>query len=211
MLDSARTSLVTLHTLRDFAEPEIRGKLRKHLSLEAVRNKDRMAVEPILKLSEPSVVAMIQDVVAVQTLVPETYRFWKSNMTGMYRKPVDICLSKTGKLMVVTNCNKIGQLLEVRLHSPADVKVLMQNIEDQTSIDYDSQHYICFVAERGIGNVKFHDQGKHVVLKPNTLSKASLVEELQRRNMPHVGIVEVLRKMLDSYLKERAKEKEKEE
>jgi len=54
-LDGELSNLVLIRSLRDNAEDLIRKKLRKLLSLDCVRNKDRMAVEPIICLTRPDV------------------------------------------------------------------------------------------------------------------------------------------------------------
>ena len=48
-----------------------------------VRNKDRMAVEPIVRLTGPTVLNVLEEVTfVVYTVVPEKCRFWKSNQGG---------------------------------------------------------------------------------------------------------------------------------
>ena len=48
-----------------------------------MRNKDRMAVEPIVRLTGPTVLNVLEEVTfVVYTLVPEKRRFWKSNQGG---------------------------------------------------------------------------------------------------------------------------------
>ena len=52
-----------LRSLRDNAEAFIKKRLRKLLSLECVRNKDRMAVEHInICLTRPEVLKVLEDV-----------------------------------------------------------------------------------------------------------------------------------------------------
>ena len=62
-----------LITLRDDSDPENRKLFRKLLKdSEAVRNKDRMAVDPILGLTADSIIRALQNVnLVVHTLVPE--------------------------------------------------------------------------------------------------------------------------------------------
>ena len=54
-LEGAKSSLVLIRTLRDSAGPDMRKKLRKLLTLDCVRNKDRKAVEPIMRLTGASI------------------------------------------------------------------------------------------------------------------------------------------------------------
>ena len=59
------TCLVMMRTLHDYASLEIKKKLNKLLSLENVRNKDRVVVEPILKLSHSEIIQQLQQPEAV--------------------------------------------------------------------------------------------------------------------------------------------------
>ena len=82
-LESAKSNLALIRTLRDCGSLDIRKKLRKLLSLDCVRNKDRMAVEPIVRLTRSAVLDVLKEVnFVVHTVVPEKYRFWKSNQGG---------------------------------------------------------------------------------------------------------------------------------
>ena len=64
-LDGEMSNLVLLRTLRDCNDLTIRNRFRKLLTLECVRNKDRMAVEPIVRLTRTE----------VHTTAPEKYKF----------------------------------------------------------------------------------------------------------------------------------------
>ena len=79
-LSGQMSSLVLIRTLRDSTDSDVRKLLRKMLTLECVRNKDRMAVEPIVRLTRPEVIEVLSKVsLVVHTLVPEKYTFWTSN------------------------------------------------------------------------------------------------------------------------------------
>ena len=68
--------LVLICTLRDSIDSDVRKLLRKMLTLECARNKDRMAVQ----LTRPEVIEVLSKVsLVVHTLVPEKYTFWTSN------------------------------------------------------------------------------------------------------------------------------------
>ena len=76
-LNGQMSNLVLIRTLRDSTDSDVRKLLRKMLTLECVRNKDRMAVEPIVRLTRPEVIEVLSKVsLVVHTLVPEKYRFW---------------------------------------------------------------------------------------------------------------------------------------
>jgi len=68
------SNLVLIRTLRDSTDSDVHKLLRKMLTLECVRNKDRMAVEPRVRLTRPEVIEVFSKVsLAVHTLVPEKY------------------------------------------------------------------------------------------------------------------------------------------
>ena len=64
-LEGAITNFVSIHTLRDSGSVDIRRKLRKCLTLDCVRNKDRMAVESIVHLTRPAVLYVLEEVMFV--------------------------------------------------------------------------------------------------------------------------------------------------
>ena len=63
-LDGELSHLVLLRSLRDNAHMEI----RKKLSLECVRNKDRMPVEPVVRLPQPEVLEVLKQIQFVAEL-----------------------------------------------------------------------------------------------------------------------------------------------
>ena len=84
-LNGQMSNLVLIRTsqFRDPTDSDVRKLLRKMLILECVRNKDRMAVEPIVRLTRPVVREVFSKVsLVVHRLVPEKYRVWTSNQQG---------------------------------------------------------------------------------------------------------------------------------
>ena len=90
-LDSKMSNLVLLRTLRDCNDLTIRNRFRKVLALECIRNKDRMAVEPIVCLARTE----------VHTIVREKYRFWKNNQPGMCPGPIAVSTGPHGTVLVL--------------------------------------------------------------------------------------------------------------
>ena len=89
-------------TLRDSTDSDVRKLLRTMLTLECVRNKDRMAVEPIVRLTRAEVIEVSSKVsLVVHTLVPEKYRFWTSNQQGVCCHPVAICPEPLGSILAL--------------------------------------------------------------------------------------------------------------
>ena len=76
-LEGARSNLVLIRTLRDFGSLYIRGKLKKCLNLDCVRNKDRMAVEPIVCLTKPTVLDVLEEVTIVKSNQGVQASLWK--------------------------------------------------------------------------------------------------------------------------------------
>ena len=74
------SNLILIPILRDSTDSDVRKLLR----LECARNKDRMAVEPIVRLTRHEVIEVLSKVsLVVYTLVPEKYGFWTSNQQGV--------------------------------------------------------------------------------------------------------------------------------
>ena len=99
LLKGQRSNLAILRTLRDDSDPEttkLFGKLLK--DSEAVRNKDRIAVDPILDLTADSFIHAVQNVeLVVHALIPERFKFTEDNKIGAYPHPsqmqeVESCL-----------------------------------------------------------------------------------------------------------------------
>lgn len=206
-LDGELSNLVLLRTLRDNAHMEIRKKLRKLLSLECVRNKDRMAVEPIVRLTRPEVLEVLKQIQFVaHTIVPEKYRFWKSNQTGVCPRPIAITSGPQGTLLVLDYDfeSSTAKLVSVRLHQPADVSVKKEGYKDARDICYNNG--IAFVPERGGGVISFVDFGGCVTVKVDALKKrADVISYLEKYNLPQDGTVPILRERLRKHLTNVAK------
>ena len=127
LLDGQRSNLALLRTLKDSSDPDVRKKLRKLLTLECVRNKDRMAVDVIVLLTRIAVINVLEKVpYVVHTILPEKYRFWKSNTPELYPHPISVTVGPFGKLLVLDYEpeKKDSKLLMLRLHNPVDVSVV---------------------------------------------------------------------------------------
>ena len=79
-------------TLRNSTDPDVRKPQRKMLTLEYVRNKDRMAVELVVRLTRPELVEILNKVsLVVHTLVPERCRYCHS--IAIFPGPLDSVLA----------------------------------------------------------------------------------------------------------------------
>ena len=150
------------------------------LTLECVRNKDRMAVEPIVRLKRPEVIEVLSKVsLVVHTLVPEKYRFWTSNQQGVCCHPVAICPGPVGSILTLDYDFNIScsRMLKIRLHQPADVAEVQNGLK----------------AERGNACIRFEDLYGKVRLNPNSLrSRADLERTLSDYNLSIDGTIPTL-------------------
>ena len=174
----------------------------KMLTLECVRNKDRMAVEPIVRLTRPEVIEVLSKVsLVVHTLVPEKYRFWTSNQQGVCCHPVAICPGPLGSILTLdydfnTSCSR---LLKIRLHQPADVAEVQNGLKDSRDLCF--SRGVAYIAERGNACIRFEDLHRKVRLNPNSLrSRADLERTLSDYNLSIDGTVPTLRKRLSQHL-----------
>ncbi len=157
LLEGQRSNLVLLRTLRDFGVPSIKNVLRKSLTLECFRNKDRTAVEPVIKRTRESIITALEGSDGVvHTILPERYKFWKSNQVGNYPPLIDVCTGKYGHLLVLVHDqgSEVCQLLESRLPYPVDVSVTSSNVKDARSICF-AKPGVAYVVERNTASILF--------------------------------------------------------
>ena len=94
ILNGERGCLSIMQTLRDDRNPAVRKKLRKLLKAEDMQSKDRMAVEPIIRLSNPEVPDTLKEVnKVVHQLIPEKCSVSENNQAGMFPHPIAITCS----------------------------------------------------------------------------------------------------------------------
>ena len=184
---------------------DIRKELRKLLLLDCVRNKDRMAVEPIVCLTRSTVLDVLKEVTfVVHKVVPEKYRFWKSNQDGqssLCKKPIALKRGSQGKILVLDYnfVSHESRLVALRLHQPVDVEMLEGTFKDAR--DFCFSYGVVFVAEPASSSIRFIDIEAKVTVKPGSLkSRTDLLSQLSRFSLPLDGTVPVLRKRLDVQL-----------
>ena len=154
VLREGRSCLAVIQTLRDDNNPDIRKPLRRLLRAEDVQNKDRMAVNPILRLSNESVIDTLREVdFVVHQMVPEKYRFSETNKIGMYPHPVAITFGKQGKLLFI-DVNPLKQtlrLVEADLHNPVRLDVVKSGLPEVRSACYLKEVGAAILCQRDIG------------------------------------------------------------
>ena len=129
-----RSSLATLRMLRNDSDPVVSEKLHKLLTAESVRNKDRMAVEPLLELTNQELLNLLKSMDTVfltLNIVPDRYRISDSNNRGLYSHPFAISPASTRKLAFLIRNSKTNMtdLVQLRLHSSVETAMLHKNIQ----------------------------------------------------------------------------------
>ena len=138
LLKGQRSNLAILRTLRDGSDPETRklfGKLLKDSG--AVRNKDRIAVDPILDLTADSFSHAVPNVeLVVHALIPERFKFTEDNKVGAYPHPVAISNAGGGILFMLdfSPLNNQSKLFKLQLHNPVRVTVVREKLPSAKSL-----------------------------------------------------------------------------
>ena len=93
---------------------------------------------------------MLEDVkFVVHTILPEQYRFWKSNQRGVCPRPIAVSNGPTDSIPSL-DCNfetGLSKLLTIRLYQPADVSVVRDGLKDARNLGFIDG--IAFLCERG--------------------------------------------------------------
>ena len=173
LLDEERACLSMSHTIRD-SDPE----LKKVLPRDSVLNKDRMDINCILHLSKEAVLARLRTVDrVVHSVLPDSYKISDTNKVGLYPHPVAICPGEQGKLLVLDYAplKNLTRLLEVRLHVPADVKVVEECHGAAKSLAYcDGIAYVSCPS-----GIQLFSLTKKPTLQPKGLKKVELTEQFR--------------------------------
>ena len=194
LLRNERACLSMLNTIR-CADPY----LKKILPRDSVLNKDRMDVDCVLHLAKGNVLSHLESIDrVVHSIVPDSYKISETNKVGMYPHPIAVCIGEHGKILVLDYApmKNTSRLLEVRLHVPADVKILGQYLGATTMVYLGGIAYVC--QPSGIQTVSI---SKTTKLQVKKLKKAELISELQQRGLPSEGTVQVLQDRLNKFLK----------
>ena len=127
----------------------------------------------IIRLTRPEVLKVLEDVkFVVHTIVPEQYRFWKSNQRGVCPRPIAVSNGPTDSILALQDCNfetGLSRLLTIRLHQPADVSVVRDGVKDFRNLCFIDG--IAFLCERGKSTISFVDFQRKV--KISTVTQAT--------------------------------------
>ena len=186
-----RPIVALVRTLRDSTDSDVHKLLHVMLTLERLRKRDTMAVEPIVRLTRPEVIEVLsKKSLAVHTLVPEKNRFLTSNQQEVCCPAVAICPGPLGSILALdydfnTSCSP---LLRIRLQQPADVAELQNGLKDSRDLGF--SRGLQYIAEHGNVSIRFEDLNGKVRLSPNSLrSHADLERMLSDYNLPIDGAV----------------------
>ena len=179
-MNGERFNLSNLRVLYNDEDDDIRGRMRKEVTLSAIRNRDRMSVESMLLIAKPSVRDVIREVpLLVQTIIPETFRLYKGNSKGLIANPTGVCVGDHGSLFITDN--KKSSLFLARLHYPVDVTEISKALKHPNGVAYSSG--IVFVADTGNERVAYKATGSSVFIDPNKMKVVDLRAQLHARHI----------------------------
>ena len=105
------------------------NKMKKYVSLNALRNKDRMDVETALEIHRKAVQDAIPDKKLVVTLVPELeFKFWKRNCGKPLQYPFDVCFVEKFSKLLVTN-REHHAVFMIDMHCPCSVTLIAGGVQ----------------------------------------------------------------------------------
>ena len=179
-LNGERFNLSNLRVLYNDEDDHIRRRMRKEVTLSAIRNRDRMSVESLLLIAKPSVRDVIREVpLLVQTIIPETFRLYKGNSKGVIENPTGVCVGDHGSLFITDN--KKSRLFLARLHYPVDVTEISKSLKHPNGVAYSNG--IVFVADTGNERVVYKAIGSSVFIDPNKMKVVNLRAQLDARHI----------------------------
>ena len=193
-----------VQTLRDDSNPTIRKRLRRLLRADDVQNKDRMAVDPLLRLSSDDVINTLRDVTyVVHQMIPEKYRFSETNKAGMFPHPTAITFGQHRKLLFIDfdPLKSNSRLVEADLHNPVRVKVLTTALPDVRTLCYMNSAGAAVLCEHGSGTLRVVDSEDKIQLRSTRLrDRATVVAVLEKRALSCTGTVKQLKERQESHL-----------
>ena len=201
LLENERANLSILYTLRNDANVNIRTQFRKELTIDCVRNKDRMDVNSVIKISSNPVLDVLRKIgYAVHDIVPEKYRLTEDNKPGMFPHPVAIEFDDNGYFVFADYDppSKTSRIVKCRLHNPVNLQVIQDDIRECRSITVLSGIYLA--CEYGIGILTV-GVTKSISLNVSTLkSKQALKSGPDNLNLSADGTVADLKHRIKSHI-----------
>lgn len=108
-----------------------------------------------------------------------------TNKVGLYPHPVVVCVEENGKLLVLDYAptKNSSRLLEVKLHMPAEVKILREFSGAKSVVYLGSIAYVC----QPSSGIQMVSKAATPKLEVKRLKKEGLVRELQQRRLSVQG------------------------
>lgn len=204
LLRGERGCLAIIQTLRDDSNEAIRKRLRRFLKADDVQNKDRMAVDPLLRLSSVEVISTLEEVDhVVHQVIPEKYRFSETNKPEMFPHPIAITCGQHGKLLFLdyNPLKNTSRIVEADLHNPVRVKILKSDLPGARSLCYLDDMGTVVLCQSDAGVLQTIDLEDKVTLRPSRLKdRRSVVHELEKRELSCTGTMKQLKERLQSQL-----------
>lgn len=120
----------------------------------------------------------------------------------MYPHPVAITFGKQGKLLFIDH-NPLKQtlrLVEADLHNPGRLDVVKSGLPEVRSVCYLKEVGAAILCQQDIGLLVVDLRDKIVLQTARLRDRASLVNELMKRNLSYQGTVKVLKERLTEHL-----------
>lgn len=168
--------------------------MRRHLSkrnfktcfhLNVLQIKTEWLLNPIIHLTWPEVLKVLEDVkFVVHTIVPEQYRFWKSNQRGVCPHRIAVSNGPKGSILALDYNFETGlsRLLTIRLHQPADVSDVQDGLKDARNLCFING--IAFWCERGKSTISFVNFEGKVKIRKSLKGWAELLSHLKALSLP---------------------------
>ena len=198
LLQKQRANLAILRTLRDDNHANTRRVIPTLLKdSDAVRNNDRMAVDPVLDLTAEAFINELKDInLVVYSLVPERFKFAEDNKVGAYPHPVDVTNAGNGLLFMLdfAPISKQSRLIQLQLHNPVRTDVVMEKLSGAQSLCA-CNGFVFLSTTIGIVVVEHTNRG---AIKVQSLKKPELIAELTKRGIDPTGNVKELKERLNA-------------
>ena len=138
------------------------------------------------------------------TVIPELTKYTEDNRVNFYPKPIDVCVGKFGTLLILFDfCEKeqTSSLLSARLHGPVDnIKIVKKALKAGEVICKDRVAFLC--GRSAPITVVEIESGTLEISESKIKIKSALILVLQRLQLNTNGTFSILKKELQSYLKE---------
>ena len=136
------------------------------------QNKDRMVVDPLLRLSSLEVIRTLEEVDhVVHQVIPEKYRFSETNKPGMFPHPIAITCGQHGKLLFLdyNPFKATSRIVEADLHKSMRVKFLKSDLHGARSLCYLNDMGTAVLYQSDAGVLQTIDLDDKVTLRPSRL------------------------------------------